>query len=87
MSVKLLGSRVRPTNSGFGAAMISSGRVIFGTSGMLATLKPRLARYMHVGVFDVRETPTKIISASTMVDMDWPSSCCTAKCMASMRLK
>ena len=58
-----------------------------GTKGMLPTLKPRLARYMPVGVLDVRETPTRTMSDLLMVSRDWPSSCCMVKCMASIRSK
>src|SRR3546814_4050911 len=63
---RLAGSLVRPTTSGPLACSSSSGIGQPGTTGTLAHLMPRLARYMHVGVFEVRETPTRMMSALSM---------------------
>jgi hypothetical protein len=52
-------------------ALISSvGKATPGTNGTLAALMPRLARYRQVGVFEVRETPTRQTSASLRPQLD-----------------
>ncbi len=44
------------------------------TSGTLAAFQPSIARYMLSGVLPVRDTPSRITSASDSVSGFWPSS-------------
>ena len=55
---------MRPTTKGPESEKSSFGSGVPGTIGTFAALIPRFARYMHVGVFDVRDTPTSTTSAS-----------------------
>jgi hypothetical protein len=57
------------------------------TSGTLATLTPRPARYVESGVFEVRLTPTSTRSAFLRLRGSLPSSLFTANSTASMRRK
>ena len=56
-------------------------------SGMFATLYPWNERYIDSGVFEVRETPMRTMSALARSSGLRPSSWETKNSIASMRLK
>ena len=61
-------------DNGYSDSSTGSGTSIPGTSGIFPARNPRFAKYMHVGVFDVRDTPIKTISASLKLSRLCPSS-------------
>ena len=58
------GSTVRPKTRRLSISRSSVGGSSPGTRGTLPVLYPRWARYMESGVFEVRDTPVRTMSAS-----------------------
>jgi hypothetical protein len=78
---------VSPTQRSWGASSSSSGNAAPSTSGRFATLSPRCASISESGVLEVRETPTRTMSALRKFRGSLPSSLFTANSTDSMRRK
>ena len=76
---------ISPTTSGACGLTRAGGICTPGTSGTLAALMPREARYMQVGVLVARDTPRMITSASVRSSLATPSSWASVYFMASTR--